>query len=178
VTAGASAQITELAMDDHAYLTFGEQEELFDLTTAFVRDGLAAGLQVMWLSNAAPQQAVGELAQRGMAVEAAVGRGQMTAAGCEGRLLSGQVFRADAAVEWLARQAKLSREAGFAGLRVAVDMGWALRPVTGVEELTRFEEGIAAALGVGTASVLCQYDRDRPPCLTGSASPRFPASGW
>jgi anti-anti-sigma regulatory factor len=44
---------------------------------------------------------------------------------------------------------------------VAVDMKWALRPVTGIEELPRFEEGVAAALGGGTASVLCQYDRSR-----------------
>jgi anti-anti-sigma regulatory factor len=161
VAAEASAQITELAVDDHACLTFGEAEELLDLTAAFVRDGLAAGLQVMWLSDGAPQLAAGELARRGIDVEAAAGRGQMTAAGCEGRLISGQVFRADAAVGWLARQVELSREAGFPGLRVAVDMGWALRPVTGIEELPRFEEGITGVLGGGTASVLCQYDRGR-----------------
>ena len=40
-------------------------------------------------------------------------------------------------------------------------MSWALRPVTGIEELPQFEEGIAAALAGTTASVLCQYDRDR-----------------
>jgi anti-anti-sigma regulatory factor len=40
-------------------------------------------------------------------------------------------------------------------------MEWALRPVTGVEELPRFEEGITGILGGGTASVLCQYDRGR-----------------
>src|SRR6266436_1560813 len=45
--------------------------------------------------------------------------------------------------------------------RAAVDMSWALRPVTGIEELPRFEEGIAAALSGSSASVLCQYDRDR-----------------
>jgi hypothetical protein len=161
VAAGASAQITELAVDDHACLTFGEEEELLDLTAAFVRDGLAAGLKVVWLSDAAPQLAAGELARRGIAVEAAAGRGQLTAAGCEGRLLSGQAFRADAAVGWLAGEVELSREAGFPGLRVAVDMGWALRPVTGIEELPLFEEGIAGLLGGGSASVLCQYDRGR-----------------
>jgi anti-anti-sigma regulatory factor len=161
VATGTSAQITELAVDDHACLTFGEEEELLDLTAAFVRDGLAAGLKVVWLSDAAPQLAAGELARRGVAVEGAVGRGQMTAAGCEGRLLSGQAFRADAAVGWMVREVELSREAGFPGLRVAVDMGWALRPVSGIEELPRFEEGVAAALGGGTASMLCQYDRGR-----------------
>jgi anti-anti-sigma regulatory factor len=40
-------------------------------------------------------------------------------------------------------------------------MSWALRPVTGIEQLPQFEEGIAAALAGTTASVLCQYDRDR-----------------
>ena len=157
----ASAEITELAVDDHACLTFGEEEELFDLTAAFVRDGLAAGLQVMWLSDVAPQQAAGELARRGVAVKAAAGRGQMIAGECEGRLLAEQAFRADAAVGWLTRQMASAREAGFPGLRVAVDMGWALRPVTGIEELPRFEEGITGVLAGGRASVLCQYDRGR-----------------
>jgi hypothetical protein len=41
-------------------------------------------------------------------------------------------------------------------------MSWALSPVTGVEQLPDFEEGIAAALaGTTTVSVLCQYDRER-----------------
>jgi anti-anti-sigma regulatory factor len=161
VAAGADAQITELAVDDHACLTFGEEEELLDLTAAFVRDGLAAGLQVVWLSDAAPQQAAGELERRGIAARPALERGQLTAAGSQGRLVTGQAFQADVAVGWLARQVDLSRQAGFPGLRVAVDMGWALRPVTGIEELPRFEEGITGILGGGTASVLCQYDRGR-----------------
>src|SRR3984957_11499485 len=87
--------------------------------------------------------------------------GQMTADGCEGHLVSGQVFSADAAIGWLTRQLASSWELGFPGLRIAVDMSWALRPVTGIEQLPQFEEGIAAALAGTAASVLCQYDRDR-----------------
>jgi anti-anti-sigma regulatory factor len=161
VAADASTEITELTVDDHACLTFGEPEELFDLTAAFVRDGLEAGLKVVWLSDAGPGPAVTELSRRGIKVKPAMDAGQMTAAGCEGRLLSGQVFSADAAVGWLTRQLASSRELGFPGLRIAVDMSWALRPVTGVEQLPQFEEGIAAALAGTAASVLCQYDRDR-----------------
>jgi anti-anti-sigma regulatory factor len=89
VAADAGAQITDLTVDDHACLTFGEAEELFDLTAAYVRDGLAGGLKVMWLSDAGPGLAVSELSRRGIAVKAAMAAGQMTAAGCEGRLLSG-----------------------------------------------------------------------------------------
>lgn len=161
MAADASAQITELGADDHVCLTFGEPEELFDLTAAFVRDGLAAGLKVVWLSDDGPGLVKAELARRGIVAGPALDAGQMTAAECEGRLLSGQAFSAQAAVGWLSGQLAASREQGFPGLRVAMDMGWALRPVSGVEELPRFEEGITAALAGRTASVLCQYDRDR-----------------
>ena len=157
----AAAQVTELDDDDHACLTFGETEELFDLTAAFVRDGLAAGLKVVWISDAGPGLAAGELGRRGVAVEAAMATGQMTAAGWEGRLLSGQSFRAESAVSWLAGELASSGMQGFPGLRVALDMSWALRPVAGIEELPEFEEGIAAALEGSAAAVLCQYDRER-----------------
>jgi anti-anti-sigma regulatory factor len=161
VATNAGVQVTELGAEDHACLTFGESEELFDLTAAFVRDGLAAGLKVVWVSDAGPGLAAGELGRRGVAVEAAMATGQMTAAGWEGRLLSGQAFRADAAVGWLAGELASSGKQGFPGLRVALDMSWALRPVAGIEELPEFEEGIAAALEGSAAAVLCQYDRER-----------------
>jgi hypothetical protein len=156
VAVDASAQITELSVDDHACLTFGEGEELFDVTAAFVRDGLDAGLKVMWLSDTGPGPAVAELSQRGIKVEPAMDAGQMTAAGCEGRLLSGQVFRADAAVEWLTGQLASSQELGFPGLRIAVDMSWALRPVTGIEQLAHlaFIDGPCARIIADTARML------------------------
>ena len=161
MAADAGVQVTDLGAEDHACLTFGEAEELFDLTAAFVRDGLAAGLKVVWISDAGPGLTAGELGRRGVAVEAAMATGQMTAASWEGRLLSGQAFRADAAVGWLAGELASSGKQGFPGLRVALDMSWALRPVAGIEELPEFEEGIAAALEGSAAAVLCQYDRER-----------------
>ena len=157
---GADAQITDLTADDHACLTFGEPEELSDLTAAFVRDGLACGLKVLWVSDSAPQRAAAELARRGIAVESALAAGQLTTAECEGRLLSGQEFGAGRAMDWLTSQIAACQREGFPGLRVAVDMSWALRPVTGVEQLPDFEEGVAAVLAGSTVSVLCQYDRE------------------
>jgi anti-anti-sigma regulatory factor len=161
VAGSADAQITDLAVNDHACLTFGEPEELFDLTAAFVRDGLIGGLKVIWLGDGTPAQAVSKLARRGIAIEPAVANGQMTAAAWEGSLLSGQAFTADHAMAWLTGQMAACRSEGFPGLRIAVDMSWALRPVTGIEQLPQFEEGIAAALAGTTVSVLCQYDREQ-----------------
>jgi hypothetical protein len=62
-TVGADSQITDLTVNDHACLTFGEPEELLDLTAAFVRDGLSGGLKVVWLSDVAAARAVPELAR-------------------------------------------------------------------------------------------------------------------
>src|ERR1700746_1714563 len=98
---GADGQITDLAVNDHACLTFGDPEELLDLTAAFVRDGLSGGLKGIWLSEGTTAQAVAELARRGIAVESAVAGGQMTAAAWEGSLLSGRAFTADHAMGWL-----------------------------------------------------------------------------
>ncbi len=160
MAADANAQITELRSDDHACLTFAEAEEMLDLTAAYVRDGLAGGLKVIWLSDE-PGQAVAELARRGIAVQPAIDAGQMAAEECDGRLLTGQVFSADAAMGWLTGQVSSARREGFPGLRVAVNMSWALRPVAGVEELPAFDQSLTAELDGGTASVLCQYDRER-----------------
>jgi anti-anti-sigma regulatory factor len=161
VADSGDAQITELTVNDHACLTFGEPEELFDLTAAFVRDGLIAGLKVILLSDGTPEQAMARLARRGIAAGPAVARGQMTAPAWEGSLLSGQAFAAYHAMKWLNGQMAAHRGQGFPGLRVAMDMSWALRPVTGVEQLPQFEESVAAALGGTSVSVLCQYDRER-----------------
>jgi MEDS: MEthanogen/methylotroph, DcmR Sensory domain len=161
VTASASTQITDLAVSDHACLTYGEPEELFDLTAAFVRDGLSSGLKVVWLSDSGPGAGVQELARRGIATESAMAAGQMSAVTCDGPLLSGRSFAADRAMRWLHREMASCRQEGYPGLRIAVDMSWALRPVTGIEQLPDFEEGIAEVLGGTTVSVLCQYDRER-----------------
>jgi anti-anti-sigma regulatory factor len=40
-------------------------------------------------------------------------------------------------------------------------MSWALRPMTGIEELPVLEEEIAAAVSGAGMSVLCGYDRER-----------------
>ena len=161
VTGSADTQITDLTVNDHACLTFGEPEELLDLTAAFVRDGLSGGLKVIWLGDRTPAQAVSELARRGIAMEPAVASGQMAAVEPEGSLLSGQAFTADHAMEWPTGQMTACRGERFPGLRVAVDMSWALRPVTGIEQLPQFEESVAAALAGTSVSVLCQYDRER-----------------
>ncbi|WP_158088849.1 MEDS domain-containing protein [Thermoactinospora rubra] len=169
MTVSAEVQITDLTVNDHACLTFGEPEELLDLTAAFVRDGLAGGLRVVWLCEE-PQAALRELVRRGIAVQPAMR--QISVVAFQNGWLAGQSFSAEHAVEWLCSQMEASTREGYAGLRVALDMGWALRPVRGIEQLPEFEEKVATVLPGTSVSVLCQYDRERfDPVTLASVSP-------
>ncbi len=161
VAVGADTQITDLTVNDHACLTFGEADELFDLTAAFVRDGLSGGLKVVWLSDSTLPQALAELSRRGVAAESAATAGQMVVAASQDSLLASEAFAAEHAMGWLTGQVAAYRSEGYRGLRIAVDMSWALRPIAGIEQLPGFEEGIAAALAGTRVSMLCQYDRER-----------------
>ncbi|MFD9949205.1 MEDS domain-containing protein [Nonomuraea sp. NPDC059023] len=155
----ADSQITDLTLDDHACLTFGEREEYLDLTAAYIRDGLAEGLRVVWLSEE-PQAARAELDRRGLAVRHAGENGRMRIVAWQDGLLSGRQFALEDAMRWLRAQRDEAEQA-HSGLRVAIDMGWALSPVQGVEQLPAFERQIAETLAGTRVSVLCQYDRER-----------------
>ncbi|GAA2316743.1 hypothetical protein GCM10010149_81080 [Nonomuraea roseoviolacea subsp. roseoviolacea] len=171
MTVDAEVQITDLRVNDHACLTFGEPEELLDLTAAFVRDGLSGGLRVVWLSEE-PQEALTELGRRGVSVRSATTAGRMEVLACQDGLLSGQAFAVEHAMGWLREQIRQTASEGYSGLRVALDMGWALRPISGIDQLPAFEQEIATTLADTRVSVLCQYDRDRfDPVTLASVSP-------
>jgi hypothetical protein len=156
----AEPQVSDLRLTDHACLTFGDEEELLDLTAAFFRDGLGCGHKVIWVSESAGRFE-SAFAGRDLAVTSALASGQLSAAGCEGTVLSSQSFAAGHALGWLKGQVDACKAGGFAGLRVAVDMRWALRPVNGVEQLPDFEERLGPVLADASTTVLCQYDRER-----------------
>ncbi|TDD38987.1 hypothetical protein E1286_35795 [Nonomuraea terrae] len=160
VTVGAETQITDLTIRDHACLTFGEPEELLDLTAAFVRDGLAEGQRVVWLAEE-PRRRLAELARRGVAPRETVSAGRMVVMACQGALLDGQAFAVERAMRWFRDQMAHTSGEGYPGLRVALDMSWALQPMAGIEQLPAFEEKIAATLAGTSTAVLCQYDRVR-----------------
>jgi len=160
VPVSAHSQVTDLALHDHACLTFGEQDELLDLTAAFVRDGLAGGCRVVVLSDA-PQLGTATLGGHQVAAEPAAAAGQIVMVASHDGLVGPTGFSAERAMEWIRGQLADSRRQGYAGIRVALDMSWALQPMTGIEELPVLEEEIAAAVSDAEMSVLCGYDRER-----------------
>jgi anti-anti-sigma regulatory factor len=160
VPVSAYTQVTDLSLHDHACLTFGEQEELLDLTAAFVRDGLASGCRVVVLSDA-PQLGAATLGGHELAAESAFEAGQIVMAASQDGLVGPGGFSAERAMEWLNGQLADARWQGYSGIRVALDMSWALQPMTGIEELPALEGEIASAVSDAAMAVLCEYDRER-----------------
>jgi DcmR-like sensory protein/STAS domain-containing protein len=107
-----------------------------------------------------------------VATEPALTAGRMVMASCQESLMGAGGFSAGHAIGWLRGQLAASRREGYPGMRVAMDMGWALRPVAGIEELPELEEKIADAVHGAGMSVLCGYDRERfDPVTLASVAP-------
>jgi anti-anti-sigma regulatory factor len=155
-----ASRAEDLRPGDHACLTFTDGEERLDLVAAFVRDGLRGGQKVVCVTDTTPQAALaGELAGRGLPVEGAAACGQLSVLSSADTFLAGGSFAAEATIRLLAAEIRRAERDGFSGLWITSDMCWALRPVTGVEQLMSFEARMAHLLAEGRATAVCQYDR-------------------
>jgi hypothetical protein len=67
-------------------------------------------------------------------------------------------FDAQAAVEWFRALSQSARVQGFNGLRVAIEMRWALSSSVGEAGLAAFERGLNGLVREEPVHLLCQYD--------------------
>lgn len=155
-----ASQVADLGPGDHACLTFTDPEERLDLVAAFVRDGLRAGHRVLCVTDTlAPATLHAELTGRGLLINAATDAGQVSLVASGESYLAEGSFGAERMLRTWAGHIHRARRDGFAGLWITSDMCWALRPVSGVEELMAYESGMNRLLADGRATAVCQYDR-------------------
>jgi CheY-like chemotaxis protein len=79
------------------------------------------------------------------------------------RVLRDWVFDGETVVRLIEGAAAEARQAGFSGLRVGIEMTWALRPAGNVEEIGRFADLLGRSLAALPAVALLLYDRVRFP---------------
>lgn len=154
------ATVDQLQSGDHACVTFSDEEERLDIVAAFVSDGLRGGQRVLCLTQAlTPDAMAAAMLGRGLPVDAAARSGQLTVASSSEMFLADGRFAPERTLEVLSSQIDQAERQGYDGLRVASDMGWALGPVSGVEQLVDFEGTVGRLLADRRATAVCQYDR-------------------
>jgi anti-anti-sigma factor len=152
--------VDELEPGDHACLTFSDADERLDIVAAFVLDGLNRGDKVVCLTDALePAELSTELSSRGLPVESSTCSGQLEVASSVSAYVTGGAFDPVQVISGLRSRIDNALTEGYPGLRISADMVWALRPVSGLEQLLTFEVQFSELLASRPATVVCQYDR-------------------
>ncbi len=152
---------------DHACLVFTDSEERLDLVAAFVRDGLRAGQRVICLTEAIPEAGLAdELARRGLNITAARQEGQLQVVDSGKFFVPQGSFDPERVIGEVRKALASAGRDGYQGLRITSDMGWALRPVSGLSDLPAYESQLTALLGADNATAVCQFDRQRFDTIT------------
>jgi len=127
--------------------------------TLFLSDGLRAGDQCRVIAYThSPDRAVGALAGAGFDIADVLYNEALDVIPAASTPLLAMPFDAQAALEWLRALAASARRDGFGGLRVAIEMRWALSSSVGEAGLAAFERGLNTLVREEPVRLLCQYD--------------------
>ncbi|MBB2909665.1 ABC-type transporter Mla MlaB component [Streptosporangium becharense] len=156
--------VDRLVPGDHVCWTFDDHERHLKALVRFVRTGVSQNHQVLYFTDTfLPRAFLVALEAYGVEVAGPQHSGQLQVAiANESHLTSGGAFEAERALEAWSTAIENAREQGYAGLRVAIDMGWIIGPEPGTDQLARLARYEAQANRVfseGYAIALCCYDR-------------------
>lgn len=156
-----ATSVEALSPGDHACLTFSDPDERLDIVAAFVLDGLTNSAKVICLTESIEaDQLITELADRGVPVDEALPRHQLTVhSSDQSWILDGELTAANV-IDLLARGLDDAARDGYNGLRVTADMCWINRPTAAADQLPVFETEVGKLFRDGRLTAICQYDRD------------------
>ena len=143
----------------HACAVPGSDEQLWELTSRFLGDGLAAGERVVYLADGTADAVLERLVDDRVPVDRPLADGQLSVVDAEGtRAALRRPVREAAAA--LAAMVDDAVDAGYAGLRVTGQLDYGVRRPGGVG-LADHDRIIDPVLAGRPGRVLCFYDRRR-----------------
>lgn len=164
----------QLKPGDHVCLLYDTLDDQLSAVARYATTGFGSHQQVVYLADAERSfNGMAEVLRRkGIKVTEALTSGQLKMIPAPEFYLDGGRFDASAALDALPKWIEEAQDAGFAGLRLAADMGWARLPLPGVERLAWFEAQVSGVLADGYATGLCCYpDLGDTPQKVGTAHP-------
>ncbi|MDF9810857.1 MEDS domain-containing protein [Streptomyces sp. SPB162] len=124
----------------HSCGVYGDEHEWAETVTRFVREGLACGQRVVYVTDVHPPRAVDRvLRERGVDVEAAARRGQLLIQEATDSYLRQLPFDPDVVLAGMRAACEEALGQGFPGVRIASEMNWCTREIPGVERILEYE---------------------------------------
>jgi GAF domain-containing protein len=165
---GPAHEHDEGESNDHLASIYESQDEHFATSVQFIREGLQRGEQCLYIADATTtDEVLAVLREGGIDIEAALESGALaihTAGGTD--LKPGTfvpAFEQQPQLEFWEDSLAAATTEEFAGLRVAVEMTWALGGETSLDKLTEYEAQLNTIFAGDDYTVLCQYDREQFP---------------
>jgi anti-anti-sigma regulatory factor len=152
----------DMQLGDHVCLPFGTDEQLQTHVRGFTAAGLTDRQRVMIFTQAVTAADMAHwLRCQNRAFAAALASGQLQVHCPDDVQLSGGCFDPHRMMTVFAQATDRTYAEGYRGLRVTVDMTWALRDLPGVEQLFDFEAAANRLFPDRRLIGVCAYDRRR-----------------
>ncbi len=151
--------------NDHLASIYDGRDDQFDAVAPFIQQGLDRGERCLYVADDNARADVErELRERGVAVDDAVDSGALSIHTKADTYLRTGSFDQDAMLDfWREALAEAREENGYAGIRAAAEMTWALDGGTSLDRLVEYEAALNTVYPGEDYVVLCQYDRERFP---------------
>lgn len=145
---------------DHAVLVYDRSEEKFSFLSGFYGEGVARGEKLVFYRHEQKEEDVTlSLEQFGLPARRLIGAGELDIIDCGQIFYPNGRFSPDEALAEHRRIVLDALAAGFGGVRVAVDMSWAMGPVEGAEAFMEYESRFNYFSRALNAITVCNYHR-------------------
>lgn len=139
---------------------YGTEDEHRAFTTSYLRHGLAQGQRVIYILDTHKANTIlSYLQSDDLERRLYLQGGQLCLLSASNTYLSGGVFDPGTMLSLLQSETERALKEGYAALRVAAEMTWALQGVRGSERLIEYEAKVNTFFPGSKCIGLCQYDR-------------------
>jgi hypothetical protein len=146
----------------HICAFFDSRDEMYEVLTPYLQEGLDHGDQVVTILDPARQpEHVSRLESAGLAVADAVGRDQLRLLSSEETYLKDRVFVVERMYNMVAGLLEAAKNSPYPYVRTVGDMEWALENCEGVEDLIRYEARLNEIAPHHECTLLCAYELNR-----------------
>ncbi|MDF2438633.1 MAG: hypothetical protein K0Q95_3009 [Bacteroidota bacterium] len=141
---------------------FDSEDERYDVILPYIKEGLENNEEVLnILESTSFTDHCERLSNAGIPVEEKIADKQLKILSADETYLEGGSFAADKMYDMVEQTLIASKEAGYDSIRACGDMTWALRNLSGTDELIEYEARLNELTPKHSCSLVCMYDLNR-----------------